>query len=135
MFVRCFKNKKPYLETSELVYSPGYSINYLKAQSIDDMYDNLDQKPYLRYWVEGEEVNCNSVDIALPNVEEKHWAFRAIEKCVKSGESSFELDVNELMDFLKAAKGTLGVLTTDIGDSIRSFLMSVSFKSTNPNSL
>ena len=33
------------------------------------------------------------------------------------------------MDFLKAAKGTLGVLTTDLGETISSFLMYISFKS------
>jgi hypothetical protein len=123
------QNKKPYLGTRELIYPPDYSINHLRTQSINDFHDNLDQKPYLRYWVEGEEVNCNSVDIALPLVNEKHWAKRAIGECLKSGESSFELNINELIDFLKAAKGTLGVLTTDIGESISSFLMSISFKS------
>jgi len=69
------------------------------------------------------------VDIALPLVNEKHWAKRAIGECLKSGESSFELKINELMDFLKAAKGTLGVLTTDIGDTISSFLIYISLKS------
>ena len=123
------QNKKPYLETRELIYPPDYFMNHMRTQSIDDFRENLDQKPYLRYWVEGEEVNCNSVDIALPLVKKKHWAKRAIGECLKSGESSFELKINELMDFLKATKGTLGVLKTDIGDTISSFLMYISFKS------
>jgi hypothetical protein len=123
------QNKKPHLETSELINPPDYFMNRLKAQSINEVNDNYDPKPYLRCWVEGEEVNCNHVDIALPTVNEKHWAHRAIGECVKSGESSFELDINELTDFLRAAKGTLGVLTTDIGESIRSFFMYIMFKS------
>ena len=103
-------------------------MNRLKAQSINEVNDNYDPKPYLRCWVEGEEVNCNPVDIALPTVNEKHWAYRAIGECVKSGESSFELNIDQLMGFLKAAKGTLGVLTTDIGESISSFFMYISFR-------
>jgi hypothetical protein len=128
-FCATLQDKKPCLETRELIYPPDYSTNHMRTQSINDFRDNLDQKPYLRYWVEGEEVNCNSVDIALPLVNEKHWANRSIAECLKSGESSFELDFNELMDFLKAAKGTLGVLTTDIGETISSFLMYISLKS------
>lgn len=122
------QNKKPYLGTRQLIYPPGYSMNYLRNQSINDFQDNYDQKPYMRCWVEGEQVNCNTVDIALPTVGEKHWANRAINECMKSGEASFELNIDELMGFFKAAKGTLGVLTTDIGGSISSFFMYISFR-------
>jgi hypothetical protein len=68
------------------------------------------------------------VSIALATLDEKHWASRAIGECVKSGESSIELKMNELMGFLRAAYGTLGVLTTDIGESISNFFMYISFR-------
>ena len=91
----------------------------------------MQQEPYLKCWIEGEEVNCNPINIGLANVDEKHWAYRSISECLKSGESSSEIDNNELMDFLKTANGTLGILTTDIGESVRHFFMYVSFRNDN----
>lgn len=123
-----FMTKKPYLETKELIYPPDYGIDLQRNQSINYLHDNMNQELYLKCWVEGEELNCNPVNIGLATVDEKHWAYRAIGECMKSGESSFELNINELMDFLKASKGTLGVLTTDISESIRHFLMYISFR-------
>jgi hypothetical protein len=67
------------------------------------------------------------VHIDLTAVDEKHWANRAIDECVTSGQSSFELNMNELVDFLKATKGTLGVLTA-VDESIRHFFMYISFR-------
>ena len=48
-------------------------------------------------------------------------SFQACYVTLKSGESSLEIDNNELTDFLKTVKGTFGILTTDIGESIRHF--------------
>jgi hypothetical protein len=39
------QNKKPYLETRELIYPPDYFMNHTRTQSIDDFRENLDQKP------------------------------------------------------------------------------------------
>jgi hypothetical protein len=122
------QNKKPYLETRQLIYPPDYFKNQLRRQSINEVNDNFDPKPYLTCGVEGEQVNCNPVSIALATLDEKHWASRAIGECVKSGESSIELKMNESMGFLKAPYGTLGVLTTDIGESISNFFMYISFR-------
>lgn len=118
------QNKKPYLETRQLIYPPDYFEDQLRKQSINEVNDNFDPKPYLTCGVEGEQVNCNPVSIALATLDEKHWASRAIGECVKSGGSSIELKMNELMGFLAAAYGTLGVLTSDIGI----FFMYISFR-------
>jgi hypothetical protein len=122
------QDKKPYLETRELINPPNYFVESLMNQSINEFRENYDQKPYLRCWVDGKQVNCNPVNIDRMTAGEKHWVNRAIDECVKSGESSFELNINELTDFLRTTKGTLGVLTTDIGESARDFLMHISFK-------
>jgi hypothetical protein len=127
------QDKKLFLETKELIYSPNYFMDRLISQSINDFHDNNDQKPYLRCWVEGEQVNCNSVHINLTAMDEKYWANRAIYECVKSGQSSFELNNNEFVDFLKVTKGTLGVLTTpNVDGSIRYFFMYISFGAKYP---
>ena len=67
------------------------------------------------------------MNIDRMTVDEKHWVNRAIDECVKSGQSSFELNINELKDFLRTTKGTLGVLTT-VGESASAFFMHISFK-------
>lgn len=118
------KSKKAYLETKELIPPPNYAIDLLRNPINNypqEEGDTMQQKSYLKCWVEGEEVNCNPVDISLANVDEKHWAYRSVSECLKSRESSLEIDNNELMDFLKTVKGTFGILTTDIGESIRHF--------------
>jgi hypothetical protein len=71
--------------------------------------------------IEGEEVNCNSIDVDLSKVEEKHWAYRAIKGAVEFGKSSIVIDSNQLINFLKAAKATFGAHTSDIDGSIRHF--------------
>jgi hypothetical protein len=93
----------------------------------------MQKESYLKYWIEGEEVNCNPVNICLAIVDEKHWAYRSVSECLKSGEASLEIDNNELTDFLKTVKVTFGILTTDIGESIRHFffIMYVSFRNDN----
>jgi hypothetical protein len=73
--------------------------------------------------------NCNSINIDLTKVEEKHWAYRAIkEVIVDDGKSSIEIDSGELIDFIKRARATFGIHVTDIGESIRHFFMYLSFK-------
>jgi hypothetical protein len=72
--------------------------------------------------------NCNSIDIDLAKVEEKHWAYRAITEALDDGKSSIEIDSGELIDFLKRARATFGIHVTDIGKSIRHFFMYLSFK-------
>jgi hypothetical protein len=117
------KSKKPYLETKELIHPPNYAIdlrnpsnNYPQEEG-----DPMQKESYLKCWIEGEEVNCNPVNICLAIVDEKHWAYRSVSECLKSGEASLEIDNNELTDFLKTVKVTFGILTTDIGESIRHF--------------
>jgi hypothetical protein len=125
-----YRSGKPYLKTEELIYPPDYAIKVLLNQSSDyteEANNSMKQEPYLRHWIEGEEVSCNPVDIAMPLVGQKHWAYRAISGAAKFGKSSLEIDNLELTDFITAAKGTFGVLTTDIGESIRHFLMYISF--------
>jgi hypothetical protein len=120
------KSKKPYLETKELIYPPNHAIDLLRNPSNNyprEEGDTIQQESNLKCWIEGEEVNCNPVDIRLANVDEKHWAYRSICECLKSGESSLEIDNNELTDFLKTVKGTFGILTADIGESIRHFFL------------
>jgi hypothetical protein len=127
----CARSGKLYLETEELTYSPDYAMKVLLNQSsnyTEEANNSMKQEPYLRNWIEGEEVNCNRVDIALPLVEQKHWAYRAISGAAKFGKSSIEIDNLELIDFITVAKGTFGVLTTDIGESICHFLMYISFR-------
>ena len=74
------------------------------------------------------ESNCNSIHIDLRKVEEKHWAYRAINEVLDDGKSSIEIDSGELIDFLKRARATFGIHVTDIGESIRHFFMYLSFK-------
>ena len=61
-------------------------------------------------------------------VEEKHWAYRAINEALDDGKSSIEIDGGELIDFVRATKATFGIHVTDIGESIRHFFMYLSFK-------
>jgi hypothetical protein len=122
---------KPYLKTEELTYPPNYAIKVLHQSSTEEVDNSMKQEPYLRHWIEGIEgieVNCNRVGIALPIVEQKYWAHRAISGAAKFGESSIETDNLELTDFITAAKETFGVLSTDIGGSIRHFLMYIPFR-------
>jgi len=85
------------------------------------------QCPPSSFWIEEEEQeqiesnNCNSIDIDLTKVEEKHWAYRAVNEAPHDGKSSIEIDSGELIDFLKRARATFGIHVTDIGESIRHF--------------
>jgi hypothetical protein len=65
--------------------------------------------------------NCNSIHIDLTKVEEKHWAYRAINEALDDGKSSIEIDSGELIDFVNRARATFGIHVTDIGESIRHF--------------
>ena len=91
------------------------------------------QYPPSSFWIEEEQEqiennNCNSIDIDLTKVQEKHWAYRAITEALDDGKSSIEIDGGELIDFLKRARATFGIHVTDIGGSIRHFFMYLSFK-------
>ena len=125
-----FWSKKPYLKTEELKYPPNYSIDLLLNQRDHPRRENdsAEQQLSRRCWIEGEEVNCNPINIDLTSLAEKHWAYRAISDTVRFGKSLLAMDNNELIDFLKTVKGTFGVLTTDISDSIRHFFICISFE-------
>jgi hypothetical protein len=92
------------------------------------------QHPPSSFWIEEQEQeqiennNCNSIDIDLTKVDEKHWAYRTISEALDDGKSSIEIDSGELIDFLKRARATFGIHVTDIGESIRHFFMYLSFK-------
>jgi hypothetical protein len=90
------------------------------------------QHPPSSFWIEEEqehiESNCNSIHIDLRKVEEKHWAYRAINEVLDDGKSSIEIGSGELIDFVRTTKATFGIHVTDIGESIRHFFMYLSFK-------
>ena len=91
------------------------------------------QHPPSSFWIEEEQEkiesnNCNSIDIDLTKVEEKHWAYRAIKEALDDGKSSIEIDGGELMDFVRSTKATFGIHVTDRGESMRHFFMYLSFK-------
>ena len=101
--------------------------------SIEQELRSQQQYPPSSFWIEEEQEqiesnNCNSIDIDLTKVEEKHWAYRAIKEALDDGKSSIEIDSGELIDFLKRARATFGIHVTDIGESIRHFFMYLSFK-------
>ncbi|MFL6362210.1 MAG: hypothetical protein ACJ709_02045, partial [Nitrososphaeraceae archaeon] len=81
------------------------------------------------------EINCNSVDIDLTKVEKSHWAFRAIKEALNNGKSSVVMDGNELLDFLRCAKGSYGIHTEHIDGCRRQFCMYLSFKDDKNNDL
>jgi hypothetical protein len=122
-------SKKPFLKTEELNSPPQSTMDLMRKQisNYSPGEEETEQVSYLRCWVEGKEVNCNPINVELATATEKHWGNRAISECVKNGKSSVEIDSNELIDFLKVTRGTFGVITTDVGDSIRNFLIYVSF--------
>jgi hypothetical protein len=74
------------------------------------------------------ESNCNSIHIDLTKVEEKHWAYRAINEALDDGKSSIGIDGDELIDFVRTTKATFGIHVTEIGESICHFFMYLSFK-------
>ena len=91
------------------------------------------QHPPSSFWIEEEQEkiesnNCNSIDIDLTKVEEKHWAYRAIKEALDDGKSSIEMDSGELIDFLKRTRATFGIRAVNMGESIRHFFMYLSFK-------
>ena len=90
--------------------------------------------PPSSFWIEEEEQeqiennNCNSIDIDLTTIDEKHCAYREINQALDDGKSLIEIDDGELIDFVRTTKATFGIHVTDIGESIRHFLMYLSFK-------
>ena len=151
----CFCQRKIYLNTEELTIPPRLSssfppdpaFNLLQRQnnnhlprvddvgggSIEEELRSKQQYPPSSFWIEEEEEqiennNCNSIDIDLTKVPEKHWAYRAIKEALDDGRSSIEIDCGELIDFLRRATATFGIHVTDIGGSTRHFFMYLSFK-------
>jgi hypothetical protein len=77
--------------------------------------------------VQEEQINCNSINIDLDNLEKSHWAYRAINEAQSDKKSSIMLDGNEVMEFVKAAKGSYGIHSEHMDGSMRHFLMHLSF--------
>jgi hypothetical protein len=152
----CVGQNKIYLKTEELTAQPPLSssssspshpaFDLLQGQNsnfpprVDDVGGSIEQElrrpsqqyPPSSFWIEEEqeqiESNCNSIDIDLTKVQEKHWAYRAIKEALDDGKSSIEIESSELIDFLKRARATFGIHVTDIGESIRHFFIYLSFK-------
>ena len=133
--------------TIATVYLPllPTSSSYLLKNNFPPRVDNNDSRieqelrrsqqhhPPSSFWIEEEEQdriesNCNSIYIDLTKVEEKHWAYRAINEALDDGKSSIEIDGGELIEFVGTTKATFGIHVTDIGESIRHFFMYLSFK-------
>jgi hypothetical protein len=149
----CFGQSKIYLKTEELTAPtslsssshPAFDLLQRQNYNFPPRIDNNDsssieqelrsqqqQHPPSSFWIEEEqehiESNCNSIHIDLRKVEEKHWAYRAINEVLDDGKSSIEIGSGELIDFVRTTKATFGIHVTDIGESIRHFFMYLSFK-------
>ena len=152
----CLDQNKIYLKTEELTAqsplssSPSHpAFDLLQRQNnnhlprVDDVSGSCSrieqelrsrqQHPPSAFWIDEEQEqiesnSCNSIDIDLTKVEEKHWAYRAIKEALDDGKSSIEIDGGELMDFVRATKATFGIHVTDRGESMRHFFMYLSFK-------
>jgi hypothetical protein len=151
----CLGQRKIYLKTEELTSSPSLptpsrpAFDLLQRQNnnhlprVDDVSGSCSrieqelrsqqQHPPSAFWIDEEQEqiesnSCNSIDIDLTKVEEKHWAYRAIKEALDDGKSSIEIDGGELMDFVRSTKATFGIHVTDRGESMRHFFMHLSFK-------
>jgi hypothetical protein len=139
-----FPQNKIYLKTEEFI-SPGSSNNELDAAERQeknypselkhDGREEQKQNLHLSFGVQSVEINCNSVDIDLAKIEENHWAFRSIKEALNNGKSSVVMDGNELLDFLKCAKGSYGIHTEHIDGCRRTVCMYLSFKDDKNNDL
>jgi len=127
------------LRTEELT-SPAYSdaeLDVVQRQDKDysfQLYDDgtKEQKQQrqhvpLSFRVQREQINCNSINIDLDNLEQSHWACRAVNEAQSDKKSSIMLDGNEVMEFVKAAKGSYGIHSEHMDGSMRHFLMYLSF--------
>jgi hypothetical protein len=93
------------LRTEELT-SPASSnaeFDVVQRQDKDysfQLYDDgaKDQKRQqhtpLSFRVQTEQINCNSINISLDNLEQSHWAYRAINEAQSDKKSSIMLDCN-----------------------------------------
>jgi hypothetical protein len=143
-----FGQRKVHLQTEELTSPASSSPTFDPTQRQNNNYpaniDNNNIEQELRsqqeqqtpssFWIkEKEEIenNCNSIDIDLAKIENKHWAYRAIKETLYDGKSSIVIDSMELVDFVKTAKATFGTSTVDINGSIHNFFMYLSFRSNN----
>jgi len=126
------------LRTEELT-SPASSnaeLDVVQRQDKDysfQLYDDSakEQKQQLQHTplsfrVQREQINCNSINVALNNLEQSHWAYRAINEAQSDKKSSIMLDGNELMEFVKAAKGSYGIHSEHMDGFMRHFLMYLS---------
>ena len=118
------------LRTEELT-SPAYSnaeLDVVQRQDKDysfPLYDGTKEQKQQRQHaplssrVQREQINCNSINIDLDNLEQSHWAYRAINEAQSDKKSSIMLDGNEVMEFVKAAKGSYGIHSESMGGSMR----------------
>jgi hypothetical protein len=106
----CFDQRKIYLKTEELTAPtppppssshPAFDLLQRQNYNFPPRVDNNDSKieqelrrpqqhPPSLFWIEEEQEqiesnNCNSIDIDLTKVEEKHWAYRAINEALDDG--------------------------------------------------
>ena len=81
----------------------------------------------LSFRVQREQINCNSINFALDTLEQSRWAYRAINEAQSDKKSSIMLDGNEVIEFVKAAKGSYGIYSEHMDGSMRHFLMYLSF--------
>lgn len=132
-------NRRISLRTEELT-SPAYSnaeLDVVQRQDKDysfQLYNDGTKKQKqqrqhapLSLRVQEEQINCNSINIDLDNLEKSHWAYRAINEAQSDKKSSIMLDGNEVMEFVKAAKGSYGIHSEHKDGSMLHFLMYLSF--------
>jgi hypothetical protein len=128
------------LKTEELMISPAYP----SAKSTDIPGQDRAYSPHLHedkkeeqkqhqdapmsFGTQTEELNCNSVDIDLYNVEKSHWTYRAISETRDNGKSTIVMDASELVDFVNVVKGSYGILRCYIDGSVQHFFIYLSFK-------
>jgi hypothetical protein len=124
----CVGQNKIYIKTEELTAQPPLSSsspshpafdllqrqNYnfplridITDSSIEQELRSQQQYPPSSFWIEEEQEhiennNCNSIYIDLTKVDEKHWAYRAINEVIGAGKSSIEIDNGELIDFIES---------------------------------
>jgi hypothetical protein len=126
------------LRTEELT-SPASSnaeLDVVQRQDKDysfQLYDDSakEQKQQLQHTplsfrVQREQIDCNSINVALDNLEQSHWAYRAINEAQSDKKSSIMLDGNEVMEFVKAAKGSYGINSEHMDGFMWHFLMYLS---------
>jgi hypothetical protein len=128
------------LKTEELMISPAYPSaksndvpRQDKAHSPHLHEDNVEEQKQhqdapMSFGTLTGELNCNSVDIDLYNVEKSHWTYRTVSEARSNGKSTIVMDASELVDFVKVVKGSYGILRCHIDGSVQHFFIYLSFK-------